>query len=192
MLESAREAFLAMGFKGATVKAIARDAGVDQAMVYRFFKSKERLFEEAIAAPLQEAVGHLREMSLIPTEAEAEADYDVREHSVDATRDLLAAMREIAPLLNVVLTTDREMGTRFYRERFEPSMDQVRDVLLSNTALFEHNDFDPDLVIRVFVGTTWLLALDERFGTREPGDRDSAADLVGLVLDGLIARAEDA
>src|SRR5436190_20449681 len=52
MLEAARAAFVASGFNGATVKGIAADAGVDQAMVYRFFESKEKLFEEAVATPL--------------------------------------------------------------------------------------------------------------------------------------------
>ena len=191
MLEAARGVFVASGYGGATMRSIAADAGVDQAMLYRFFDSKEKLFEEAIATPLQEAVDHMREMSLVPSSAEG--DYDVREHSIDAIRGLLEAMREIAPLLSVVLTTDEQTGTNFYRERFEPSLDQIRDVLLSNIALLEHREFDADIVVRVVLGTSWLLALDERFGSRvELDPRDAADELVALVLDGLRARADSA
>jgi AcrR family transcriptional regulator len=188
VLEAARRAFVASGFGGATMRSIAAEAGIDQAMLYRFFESKERLFEEAIATPLQDAVDRMREMSLVPSEADG--DYDVREHSFDAIRDLLHAMQEIAPLLGVVLTIDEATGTSFYRERFEPSLNQIRDVLLSNIALVEHRDFDPDVVVRVVIGTSWFLAIDERFGSRSAADRDGAAlELVRLILDGLIVRS---
>src|ERR1700741_1468348 len=42
--DAARERFMRDGYEGATVRAIAADAGVDVAMVYYFFDSKEGLF----------------------------------------------------------------------------------------------------------------------------------------------------
>ncbi|MHB8694645.1 MAG: TetR/AcrR family transcriptional regulator [Solirubrobacteraceae bacterium] len=191
VLEAGRRAFVASGFGGATMRSIAADAGIDQAMVYRFFESKEKLFEEAIATPLQEAVDHMRAMSLVPSDADGA--YDVREHSLDAVRDLIRAMREIAPLLGVVLTIDEATSRTFYRERFEPSLNQIRDVLLANIALLPHRDLDPDLVVRVVIGTSWFLAIDERFGTSGgSGSDDAAVGLTELILDGLIARADKA
>lgn len=156
-------------------------------MVYRFFESKEKLFEEAIAAPLQDAVDHMQSMSLVPSDSDG--GYDVREHSVDAIRDLIFAMREIAPLLGVVLTIDEATGKDFYRKRFEPSLQKIRDVLLANIALLDHREFDPDLVVRVVIGTSWFQAIDERFGTGAPQEGDRAArELMELILDGLLAR----
>ena len=187
VLDAARRAFVSSGFGGATVRSIAAEAGIDQAMVYRFFESKERLFEEAIATPLQEAVDHMQAMSLVPSGETGE--YDVREHSVDAIRDLLSAMREIAPLLGVVLTIDEATGKDFYRQRFEPSLQRIRDVLLANIALLDHREFNPDLVVRVVIGTSWFQAIDERFGAGDPAQGDEAArELMELILDGLIAR----
>jgi len=47
LLEAARRRFAASGCGGATVRQIASDAGVDAAMVIRYFGSKEALFFEA-------------------------------------------------------------------------------------------------------------------------------------------------
>src|SRR6516225_12205354 len=44
ILDAARQRFMRDGYEGATVRAIAADAGVDVAMVYYFFDSKEGLF----------------------------------------------------------------------------------------------------------------------------------------------------
>jgi AcrR family transcriptional regulator len=44
ILDAARERFMRDGYDKATIRAIAADAGVDVAMVYYFFDSKEGLF----------------------------------------------------------------------------------------------------------------------------------------------------
>jgi AcrR family transcriptional regulator len=44
VIDAARERFMRHGYERATVRAIAADAGVDVAMVYYFFGSKEGLF----------------------------------------------------------------------------------------------------------------------------------------------------
>ena len=47
ILAAARERFAAAGFEGATIRAIAADAGIDPAMVMRYFGSKDKLFAAA-------------------------------------------------------------------------------------------------------------------------------------------------
>ncbi|EFG75354.1 transcriptional regulator, TetR family [Mycobacterium parascrofulaceum ATCC BAA-614] len=47
ILAAARERFGAVGFQGATIRAIAADAGIDPAMVMRYYGSKDRLFAAA-------------------------------------------------------------------------------------------------------------------------------------------------
>lgn len=48
ILDAAREHFMRDGFERATVRGIAADAGVDVAMVYYFFGSKDGLFAAAV------------------------------------------------------------------------------------------------------------------------------------------------
>lgn len=51
ILESARACFAERGYDRATIRRIAAQAQVDPAMVYYFFESKARLFNEALEIP---------------------------------------------------------------------------------------------------------------------------------------------
>ena len=55
MLAAARATFAERGFDGATIRAIAADAGVDPALVHHYFGSKDQLFLAAIRAPADPA-----------------------------------------------------------------------------------------------------------------------------------------
>jgi AcrR family transcriptional regulator len=48
ILEAARRCFGASGFAGATVEAIASEAGVSNGLLYQFFRSKDHLFEVVV------------------------------------------------------------------------------------------------------------------------------------------------
>src|SRR5246127_851756 len=67
VLDAARERFMRHGYEGATVRAIAADAGVDVAMVYYFFDNKEGLFSASALTgpdhPLHQLAGLLDEGS---------------------------------------------------------------------------------------------------------------------------------
>jgi len=52
ILDAAKEAFSTKGYAGAGVREITAAAGVSMALVNRYFGSKERLFEEALAEML--------------------------------------------------------------------------------------------------------------------------------------------
>ncbi|HLY35215.1 MAG TPA: TetR family transcriptional regulator [Candidatus Limnocylindria bacterium] len=52
---AATEAFAAAGFDGATIRGIARQAGVDPALVRHYFGSKERLFVATMRLPFDPA-----------------------------------------------------------------------------------------------------------------------------------------
>lgn len=55
ILDAARRRFAAQGFEGATMRAIARDAGVDSALVPYYFGSKSGLFLESLRLPVNPA-----------------------------------------------------------------------------------------------------------------------------------------
>ena len=55
ILDAARARFNDVGFRAATVRAIAGDAGVDPALVMHFFGSKQGLFIAAMEFPLDPA-----------------------------------------------------------------------------------------------------------------------------------------
>src|SRR3954451_11640229 len=52
ILDAARAAFAARGYDAVSVRGVARAAGVDQALVHRFYGSKEELFVAAVELPI--------------------------------------------------------------------------------------------------------------------------------------------
>jgi len=52
ILRAARDAFAERGYDAVSVRSVARDAGVDPALVHRFYGSKERLFIAAMDLPV--------------------------------------------------------------------------------------------------------------------------------------------
>jgi len=180
ILDAARRVFLTSGYAGATVREIAAEADVNDAVLYRSFRTKEQMFEEAVAGPLEQAVF----AALQPASGDLEV-HDVSERFVG---DLLEAMTDIAPLLLVVLG-DAERGKGFYRDRFQPALAQLRQVMDQNLPSWAHRDFDPHLAILTVCGMCLFIALHNRFGdtpTAEPGL--IAPQLWSIIWDGLRAR----
>ncbi len=62
ILEGARRAFIAGGFRGASVPSIAAEAGVSVGLIYRYFASKEELFLELCLAGMPEELRDLAEL----------------------------------------------------------------------------------------------------------------------------------
>lgn len=63
ILEAARARFVADGYERATIRAIALDAGIDPALVMRYFGSKEQLFSVAAEFDLR-----LPDLAALPRE----------------------------------------------------------------------------------------------------------------------------
>ena len=53
ILEAARKLFLERGYQGATMRAIANEAGVDASLIVHFFGNKLGLFAEAVEWPFE-------------------------------------------------------------------------------------------------------------------------------------------
>jgi AcrR family transcriptional regulator len=54
LLEAGKTEFLAKGFQGASLRAIAATLGVTTGSIYRYYADKEALFDSIVSAPAQE------------------------------------------------------------------------------------------------------------------------------------------
>jgi AcrR family transcriptional regulator len=63
ILDAARRRFAEQGYDRTTIRAVAADANIDPSMVMRYYGSKERLFEAALAVDL-----HLPDLTAVPRE----------------------------------------------------------------------------------------------------------------------------
>jgi AcrR family transcriptional regulator len=55
ILEAARRSFGTAGLSGTTIRGVARDAGVDPALVHHYFGTKDALFAAAVELPVDPA-----------------------------------------------------------------------------------------------------------------------------------------
>jgi AcrR family transcriptional regulator len=183
ILEAAKREFMRAGFDGTTVRQIAAAADVNDAILYRYFHTKEQIFEEAVAAPLEHAV----RSAFTP----AIGDAEIRAVSETFIKDLLDGMQEIAPLLVAVLG-DADRGQQFYRERFTPALALMTSRINENLDQWAHIDFDPDLAFRAVFGMCLFVSLEWRFGTAEqPPADDLAPALMRIIWDGLRSRPDE-
>jgi AcrR family transcriptional regulator len=56
ILTAARESFASKGFGGTSIRGVARQAGVDAALVHHYFGGKDELFIESMALPIDPRV----------------------------------------------------------------------------------------------------------------------------------------
>lgn len=184
VLDAARKMFVAHGYGGTSMRAIAQEAGVNEALLYRIAPSKEQLFTESVALPLEDAVQGVLATSLDPPADSTDADVIGRSQAF--LRDLIVAMRDISPLLITVMQFQQQSGGNFYAERIEALMEETVRTTESNLPLWAHREFDPALFVRVVYGMCWFLAIDERFGSGMGKSLDElTAELMDMFLFGL-------
>ncbi|MEA2348739.1 MAG: hypothetical protein QOG62_2526 [Thermoleophilaceae bacterium] len=188
ILEAARRVFIQSGLGGSRVREISAEAGINEALLYRHFSSKEEMFEAAIAEPLEEGV-----KQLIKLAADAEMYVGTGEPHRDwiagIVTTLLEVMVDLAPLFGVVLFADPERGMAFYNGHMVPAMDAMTDAINATDELWEHSDFDARLITVSVLGTCLVLALDHRFGGSLLQDRDvTMKAFTDNLFDGLAPR----
>lgn len=177
IIEAARRVFVRTGLAGSRTRDLAAEAGINEALLYRHFTSKQELYEAAVAAPLEEAVAAVVELSGEPPEEFDETGREMHQRTKAFFSDFLGVMEEVAPMLGVMMFGDADVAESYFRERIEPSLDKVADVVVANLQAWNHRDFDPRLVVDMAFGMVWFLALSARLSGREL-DREAVAEQI--------------
>ena len=95
VLDVATEYFLQHGYRGASINAMARSSGISKESIYRYFSSKQQLFEAVIG---RELIEYRRSL-----------------HRLDATlrsMELRAALTTVAETILGIIATDRTQALR--------------------------------------------------------------------------------
>jgi AcrR family transcriptional regulator len=179
LLATAREEFLRVGPDGARISDIADRAGVNVALLYRYFDSKEQLFEEAIVEPLD----HLLADMLDETVRDANGP-DTIEHFY---RTLLVIFTDYLELFNVVLFSGREHGQAFFMRRLAPFLDALAERARTVGEPWPQT-LDPALTTPMSVGMCWGVAIDAHFRGVELDLDEVTSVLVTITRQGLIGR----
>ncbi len=181
IIQAARRVFVRSGLAGARTRDLAAEAGVNEALLYRHFGSKEELYEAAVAAPLEAAVAELVALSGQPPEQFDQTGAEMHERTRRFFHELLGVMEEISPLLGVMLFGDAETAKTYYRQRIDPTLERIRDVVVANYPAWSHREFDPRTVVDMAFGLAWFAAASAQL-TGRPLDRDATAEQVTSVF----------
>jgi TetR/AcrR family transcriptional regulator len=184
IIDSARLVFERSGFDGARTRDLAAAAGVNEALLYRHFASKEELFEAAVAGPLEAAVGKLVELSGEPPETFDISGAVMHERTYQFIYDLLGVMEEIGPLLGVVMFGQADRSGEYFRNRIDPSLTRIEHVVEANLSAWLHKEFDIGLTVRLAVGTAWFLATTDKLCNRNRDRAATAQAITALILEG--------
>lgn len=157
ILQAAQEVFLNNGVGATRVADIADAAGVNTALMYQHFSSKEELFSEAVVYPLEQLLARTEQQTRkLATGAE-----NIHERTTEEfVREVLRIMVELGPLFGTVLFGDPEVGRNFYRDRLEPTMSGIVNLIERGLPNWRHNEFDPRRTTVAVFGMCWFTALD--------------------------------
>lgn len=182
ILEAAREVFLSHGVGATRVADIADAAGINTALMYQHFSSKEELFSEAVVYPLEQLLARTEQQTRMLVSGAGNIHQRTTEEFV---REVLRIMVELGPLFGTVLFGDREVGRAFYRDRLEPTLNGIVNLIDRGLPNWRHNEFDPRRTTVAVFGMCWFTALDSRM-RGETLDVDAASkQLTALIFSGL-------
>lgn len=190
ILETARKVFLNNGVGATRIADIADAAGVNTALMYQHFSSKEELFSEAVVYPLEQLLAHTEQRA---REFVGEAQ-NIQERTTQAfVAEVLRIMIELGPLFGTVLFGDPEVGKNFYRDRLDPTLGGIVQLIERGLRNWRHNEFDPRQTTLAVFGMCWFVALDNNM-RGDTLDVDAASrQLTTLIFAGLQrGRVDDA
>ncbi len=185
IIESARRVFEQTGFDGARTRDLAAAAGVNEALLYRHFGSKEELFDASVATPLEEAVAKVVESSGAPPEEFDATGTVMYDRTYRFIYDLLGVMDEIGPLLGVTMFGQADRAGQYFRDRIDPSLDQIQRVVEANLSAWQHEEFDIGLMVRLSMGMTWFLSTADRLCGRTRDRAETATAITSMLMYGV-------
>ena len=182
ILHCAIRVFARHSYRGATTKMISKEAGIAEALIYRYFGSKQKLFTEAVDHTGLRLVEGLERC--------------MRENSEDPLEALNATLKFYLQMLNrhenlakMVFVTAAELDDPVVRDTYLPHQEKALEIVTQSLEVWQEagkvrRDLPPRAAAWLFIGAYTLLALMKRSGGLNQVDPTAAVDLVRPLLSG--------
>jgi AcrR family transcriptional regulator len=189
LLEAARSLFAAKGYAGASTRDIALKAGVSEALLFRHFGTKAKLFERAILDPINEFIHDYVEQWT----ARSATDHTPEGISfayVDGFYRLLSENRELVLALVTAQAYEsiQELNDASPLSRL---LDELETVA-GREAELRGFEFDVQISTRLVAGMVMSMALLDEWlfpmGKRRPSRQRIVNEMVAFMLHGLAHR----
>ncbi len=182
ILRSAIRVFARSTYHGATTKSISEEAGVTEALIYRYFGSKRALFTEAIDLTSSRLVQGLEEALEENPDNPVKAITECFQYYVH----LLEKHEDFAKMIFLVLS---ELDQEDIRETYLPYQERALKAVATAIDHWKDNGFVPDFVDTktvswLYFGTYLILALVKQSTGGIPMDTSYAVQLARAFLSG--------
>jgi AcrR family transcriptional regulator len=184
ILDGARVVFLAEGFDGASMEAIADAAGVSKGTLYSYFKGKDELFTSLIAAcqnrRLEETFRSLNKAT------------DLRESLETLAHNYLDLVREPEnlALLRVVVGASAKfpsLGRAFYETGMQPPVERLAQYLKDNASPRGTGAWDAELAaVQFFAFLRTSVAIPMLIAHEPPPSPQRCSGIVAQAVDTLL------
>src|SRR5579864_997140 len=188
ILAAAMRLFSRRGFDGATTRAIARSAGVNEAIIFRHFTSKEKLYWAVVSEQMgQRGPAERLKQTL-------RFSHISRQSMAEAAENLLLRDEQDAALTRLLLFSALRPGERtqkFFRREIGESLNLLSEYIREGVERGTLRKIDPVIGARAFMGmVVYHNLLQELFGGaghQNYDPRELGRQLANIWLNGVSA-----
>ena len=188
ILDAAEAAFADFGFGGASLRAIAREAGVNQAMIAYYFGSKEGLFE-AVIRRRADPINRQREATLDSLLArgdpsvEALMDAFIRP-AMELARDRAQGGYSYVKLIAALVSSTDELALRVVRDCFDWIAQRYIEAITCAQPGLDHSSATRGYILSIAVAMTASVMERRAIGLASDNGYDQAetAELVDIAV----------
>lgn len=189
IIRAAADEFKASGFSGATTAAIARNADVTEAQLFRYFVSKAELFRESVFKPLNRHF--LDFLARRPSEfLKAETRSDESRRYISELQQFLSEHSKM--LMSLVVAQTYAPGAQGVNEIDSLSTYFERGAKMMMSRMATTPKVDPKLMVRVSFAAVLacILFKDWIFPPGMASEEQISAAVEDFVMDGINANAD--
>jgi AcrR family transcriptional regulator len=191
ILDCARETFLEAGESSAvSLRTIAQRSGIDEALIYRHFGTKERLYVEAISDPVTAVIAEFASNVRSAGLESQPADRVRREW--DLTHQFFVRLLTLPPkitrAMGMLLFGNPIQARAFYADVLAPALTALEDLVEAEKGNWEHAPFSSAIAVRMTLASGFWLVSEYEIAS-EVVDIDAvAAELTDRLIYGMAAR----
>lgn len=181
IIESARRVFAERGFAASRTRDLAAAAGVNEAMLYRHFPSKEELFEVSVLESIDAAMlGALANAKGISRDLAGSAD-QVEDGIRKFFRDLVDLAIDLGPLIGATAFGPDSPVRAKLIDRLDALFEVATSITVNGIPDMMKDEVDVRLGLEGIFGSLWFTSEMSRW-TNRPIDREAMLDQMMLTI----------